>query len=146
MNKHILTIAITGLSLLGFGQLALAHEDDEENPRTIYRNNDRRDYEPRYERADRFERGGRLQYEMDHLKRMLIHVDQEMRTYRADRHVWREYRQMRANAERLKDQLRRGEQYYNRGRVLAEIENLHSQLHHIEQELHVRANEWYQWR
>ncbi len=132
MNKNILTITVTGLALLGFGQLAFAHDPNEENQR--------------YEREDRSERGGRLEYEMDHLKRMLIHVDRLMRTYRADRHVWGEYRRMRADAERLKDQLRRGDQYYNRGRVLAEIENLHGQLHHIEQELHARANEWYQWR
>ena len=146
MNKHILTIAVTGFSLLSFGQLAFAHEEDEENPSRVYENRDSRYNDPRDNRRDRDERDTQLQFELDHLKRMLIHVDRELRTYAADRYTWREYRHMRAEAEQLKNQLRRGEQYYNRGRILAQIQHIHDELHQIEQQLHVPANAWFQCR
>jgi hypothetical protein len=84
--------------------------------------------------------------EIDHLNRMLVHVQGELRRYGADRHIWSEYQHVRAEVWQLNNQFRRGEQFHNRRRLRAEIEPLHGELHHIEQELHVRANEWYQWR
>ena len=166
MNKYILPFAVTGLALLSFGQLASAHEEDEINPRRVYQNedprydttrdndsryndwryNDSRYNDSRYDRRDRVERGGRLQYEVDHLNRMLAHVDRELRTYRADRRIWSEYRHIRAEARDLNARFRRGEQYYDRWRVRSQIHHMHDELHQIEERLQARATDWYQWR
>jgi hypothetical protein len=133
MNKNIITVAFTSLALVSFNQFATAHENDEDNPR--------------HDRHQEFEHnGGGLDYEIDHLNRMLGHVQRELRQYGADRHIWSEYQHVRGEAWRLNRQFRRGEQFYNRRQLRAEIEHMHDELHHIEQELHVRAQEWYQWR
>lgn len=150
MKKYLLAIFITGSVAVSLS-LASAHEPDEANPNGFERSPDSRYNDPRYEdarydRQDRFERGGRLQYEVDHLNGMLEHVQRELRRYGADRHIWAEYQHIRTEAWRLNNQLRRGEQYYNRWRVRAQVQHMHDELHHIEEELHVRANEWYRWR
>ncbi len=76
---------------------------------------------------------------------MLQHVEREMRRYRPDRHIRRQYQHIRAEAYELNNQFRRGAQYYDRRRLRAQIAHMHSELHHIEEELHVPANEYYQW-
>lgn len=143
MNKHILTIALTGLALVSFYQVATAHEEDEDNQRPDYQQS----YDPRDAGRQQFEhRGGGLEYEIDHLNRMLAHVQGELRRYGADRHIYGRYQHVRSEAYQVSNQFRRGEQYYNRRRLLGEIEHMHNELHHIEQELHVPANAYYQWR
>ena len=131
MNKNILTVAFTSLALVSFGQLATAHQEDEDNSQ--------------YDEHQHHD-GGRLNSELDHLNQMLDHVQGEMRRYGADRHIWSEYQHVRDEARRLNRQFQRGEQFYNRRQLRAEVEHMHNELHHIEQELHARAEEWYQWR
>lgn len=152
MNKHLLVLAVTGLALLSYAPPASAHEEDEANPQPVAQQYDprydaRQQYDARDDGHQQFDHGGRgLSYDVDHLNRMLAHVQGELRRYGADRHIAGEYQHLRAEANQLNNQFRRGEQYYNRRRLRAEIQHIHSELHHIEQELHVPSNAWYQWR
>ena len=140
----------------GLALTASAHEQDEDvqesveqqrTQETIYeqrgpRGDDRRVFEHRKDQ----DAVGRLNREVDHLNRMVDHVRAEMREYRADRHIRSEFEHLRAEAYDLNNQFRRGVQYYDRRRLRAQIEHMHGELHHIEQELHVRADGYYQWR
>lgn len=172
MSRNILSILLGGAALVALNQAALAHEEDEVAPQQIYQAVDARYSDPRYSdprysdprysdpryndpryndpRADyrSYDRGGggRLSYEVDHLNRMLTHVDRSMRRYGATRQMWREYAHLRAEADQLNRQFRRGEQYYNRRRLRAEIEHMHSELHQLEEQLRVPSSGWYRWR
>lgn len=149
MNKHILAIAITGATLVSLGRVASAHDNEVADPRFVDPRVDsyQQSYDPRdndHEQVDH--RGGGLGYELDHLNGMLAHMQRELRRYGADGHILREYQHVRAEAYQVSNQFRRGEQFYNRRRLRGEVEHMHNELHHIEQELHVRADEWYRWR
>ncbi|MDQ6826116.1 MAG: hypothetical protein M3Z14_02810 [Candidatus Eremiobacteraeota bacterium] len=158
MKKTITTTAAAILSLAGFAFTAAAHDHDEDvsqQQQPVYdqpvydqRGDDRRpDYgDHRTFEHRRHDGLGELQRDVDHMNGMMAHVDREMREYRAGRHIWSEYGHLRAEAAQLNNQFRRGEQYYDRRRLRAEIEHMHGELHHIEQELHVRAEGYYQWR
>lgn len=146
MNKHLFTIALTGLALATAVPSVSAHDEEEQTSRPVYRQHDEQQNDGRYDNGDRFHRGGRLSSEVDHLNRMTEHVQRELRQYHGSRHIWSEYQHIRYETSRLNSQFRRGEQFYNRGRLHAEIEHIHGELHHLEQELHVRSGEWYQWR
>ena len=169
MNKNILSVAFTSLALVGFGQVALAHDEDEPTPPPIYRQpqydpqsgdpryadpryadpryTDARYADPRDDGRRQFSHGGsRLDYEVDHLNQMMAHVQGEMQRYGADGHIRGEYQHLRAEARQVSYQFRRGEQFYNRDRLRAEIAHMHGELHPIEQELHGPANAWFQWR
>lgn len=86
-----------------------------------------------------------MQGEVDHLNRMLAHVRNSMRRYGADRHAWQEYGHLQDEVRQINRQFRRGEQYYNRRRLRAQIEHMHDELHHLEEELKVPARFYYQW-
>jgi hypothetical protein len=143
MNKNALTILLTTVALASMSQFVSAHEQDEDS-QPVYQ----QERSPRFDGGpvNEHQGGGRLSYEVDHLRGMMGHVERELRRYRADRHIWSEYQHLRGEFRQLDYQFRRGEQYYNRRRLHAQIEHMHGELHHIEQELHVRASEWYQWR
>lgn len=96
----------------------------------------------RYRRHDGL---GQLQREVEHLNGMVAHVRNSMRRYRADRHVWQEYAHLQAEVRQINQQFRRGDQYYDRRRLRAQIAHMHAELHHIEQELRVPARAYYQW-
>ena len=89
---------------------------------------------------------GQLRREVNHLNRMIDHVRGEMRAYGAGRRIRAQYEHIRAEGYRLNNQFRRGEQYYDRRRVRAQIEHMRAELRQIERNLHVRANNLYQWR
>ncbi len=151
MNKHILTITLTGLALTGVSQIASAHEEDEV---PAQQQGYQQSYDPRYadprddghRQFDHRAGGGGLAYDVDHINRMLDHVQGQLQRYGADGHVRGEYQHLRSEFRQLNRQFRRGEQFYNRGRLRAEIEHMHGELHHIEQELRVPSYQWYQWR
>lgn len=152
-------ITITAAAVIGLGGLAFtasAHEPDEDVPgnveqqrtqETIYEQHGSRGDEHRvFEHRKDQDPIGRLNRDVDHLNRMVDHVRAEMSEYRADRHIQSEFEHLRAEAYDLNNQFRRGVQYYDRRRLRAQIAHMHSELHHIEQELHVRAEGYYQWR
>ncbi len=152
MKKSILTIAFTSLALIGLSHIALAHDDEEDQDQPVYRQQPDYGQQPVYQsyrgndQYDRQEGGSRIDYEVDHLNRMVRHVQQELRRYRANWQVRRQYQHLQAEAYQLNAQFRRGEQYYNRGRLLAQIEHMHGELHQIEQDLHVPVTAYFQWR
>ena len=152
MNKSILTVALACLALTGFAAAASGHEEDEQPREPVYgprgqqvesRQDVRYDGREQYRQA---QGGSGLGREVDHLNRMLQHVEREMRRYPATRSVRRQFQHLRAEAYELNNQFRRGEQYYNRRRVRAQIAHMHDELHDVEEDLHVPAAEFYQWR
>ena len=165
MKKSIL-YPLIAIGLVGSVFTAFAH-DEEEEARPVYPPNGQPVYQPngqnvyrqqtiyrednqdeRYDRRDVYDRGSggrRLDYEVDHLNQMVAHVGREMRSYRADRHTWREYQHLRSEADQVNYQFRRGEQFYNPRKLRAEIAHMHTELHHIEEELHVPADGYFRW-
>lgn len=157
MNKSIITLAVACLAFTGLRGVALAHDDDddEQQPEPVYQQNgqygQRLAYpdpnrDPRYDQYSRQRGGDRVRDELNQLNGMLQHVEREMRTYRADRHMRGEFQHIRAEAYDLNNRFRRGEQYYDRRRVLGQIEHMHDELHHLEEEMHVPANLTFRWR
>ena len=134
-NKNILIIALTGLAILSGNQIASAYDQDERNSDTSYRERDW-DHDGR----------ARLDSEINHVNRMVNHVERQMRRYNANRHIWREYQDVRSDVRRLNNQYHNGEQHTDRRRLRAQIEHIRNDLHSIERELHIRTSEWYQWR
>ena len=135
-------------------RFAVPEESDEPrvDPRrtdeTIYdpRGDDRRNYDRRnYDRQKDWDAIPRLRRQVDHLNRMLDHVRAEMRAYGANRRIWSQYEHIRAEAWQLNNDFRRGVQFYDRRRLRAQIEHMHAELHGIEEQLHVRADRYYQW-
>lgn len=152
MKRALACTILSLLSLTGLGVTALAHEEDEDRPIDPQRR--QADYQDdreqsRYDgdrHSDREDRGNRLNYEVDHLNRMSAHVNRELRNYGAGRGLLRKYQHVQEEVSQLNNQFRRGEQFYNRRQLHAEVEHIHGELHGIEQALHVRANDLYQWR
>ena len=86
----------------------------------------------------------RLRGEVNHLNRMMTHVERALRTYRAPKPIWREYEHVRQEAAVVNLQLR--SKAIDRFRLRSEIERMHKELHQIEEELHVPAQQQYSWR
>src|SRR5256886_8745064 len=146
-------IAITAAAIMGAAGLAFtasAHDPEEtDQARVDPRRTDETIYErgPLYDdRRKDWDAIPRLGRQVDHLNRMLDHVRAEMRAYGANRRIWSQYEHIRAEAWQLSNDFRRGVQFYDRRRLRAQIEHMHAELHSIEQQLHVRADRYYQWR
>jgi hypothetical protein len=86
----------------------------------------------------------RLINEVKHLNRMMTHVERALHTYRAPKPIWREYEHVRKEAAVVNLQLR--SKAIDRFRLGKDIEHMHAELHHIEEELHVPVPGYYQWR
>lgn len=89
---------------------------------------------------------GQLQRDVDHLNQMMDSVRGKMSAYGANRRVRFQFEHLRAEARQLNNQFRRGDQYYNRSRLRAEIGHMHEELHQIEQNLHFRPEDIFRWR
>jgi hypothetical protein len=85
-----------------------------------------------------------LMNEVNHLNHMMTHVERALRTYRAPTPIWREYEHVRKEAAVINLQLR--SKAIDRFRLGKDIEHMHGELHHIEEELHVPVQGYYQWR
>ncbi len=154
MKKLIKFSAIVLLGMTCAALPAMAHENDEQDQQ-----NDERVYTPnaQFQRYDGNREGydgrprrrgdglGQLQREVDHLNGMVAHVRNSMRRYGADRHMWQEYGHLQAEVRQLNSQFQRGEQYYNRSRLRAQIAHMHDELHHLEEELHMPSTNYFQW-
>lgn len=130
MNKSILFSALLALGLAGFGGAASA-QDSEGN--TAGRG---QFYHP--VAVDK------IMTEVNHLNHMMTQVERELRTYRAPKPIWREYEHVRQEAAQINLQLR--SKAIDQSFLRREVERMHKELRHIEEELHVPARESYQWR
>ena len=86
----------------------------------------------------------RLLGEVNHLNRMMTHVERALRTSHAPKPIWREYERVRQEAAVVNLQLR--SKAIDRFRLGKDIEHMHAELHHIEEELHIPVQGYYQWR
>lgn len=128
MKKHLFVAAIASAGVIGLSAVTSAQNRD-------YR--DGRDYDYRsHSHQD-------LQRKINHLNRMLAHVQWEMRSYGAGRHIWSEYRHLSREIDHVNYEFNRG--YVDRYHLEREIEHIHGELHHIELELRIRDRDYYRW-
>ena len=104
-----------------------------------------------YERSyNQYERHGsetvantsRLDWQVNRLNRMLEHVRSQLRRYHADWRLRREVERISTAVNRVNWRYRHG---YDNGRLRREVYSLRSDLHRIEEQLHVVRSDWYRW-
>jgi hypothetical protein len=137
MTRKLTIFAVAAGAFVGFSTAALAQYGYE--PRAP-----RRDV--RYDDAQAYSGGGKLDYEFDRLNGMFAHVERELQRYGANRHIWWQYRHLRDEFRQLNWQFRRGDQYNRKRQMRDELAHVRGELHRLEVELRVRPGEWYQWR
>ncbi len=147
---------------LGCAILPVAAEDDEQDeqqdqetiyePGATFQRSDASHHDDEtgeYRGGHRGRRGhdglGQIEREVDHLNGMLAHVQRSMRRYHAGRDVWRHYEHVQAEVRQISRQFRRGEQYYNRRQLRAQIDHMHDEMHGIEQQLDMPSSNYYRW-
>jgi hypothetical protein len=122
MKKLILIIALG----LGLGSIsAFAHEYD-------------------VQRWDhRSGRHNEAESQINHVNRMLAHIQGRMARYGADWRTRREVRHISSEVNRVNWKYRTGN--FDWYRLRREIEHIHNELHHVELRLQFRANDYYRW-
>ena len=104
-------------------------------------------YDSRYDANHRVAytvvRGDSLERHVNHLNRMLAHVQSHVRRYRADWRIRREVQYISREVDRVNYRFRHGQ--YNTWRLRREVDRLHDRLHAIEQQLHFRSRDYYRW-
>jgi hypothetical protein len=131
MKNSTVISALLAVGLVGFG-VAASGQDDES--RMI--NGREQLYHPIP--VDR------LKGEVNHLNRMMSHVERALKTYRAPKPIWGEYEHVKQEAAVVNLQLH--SKAIDRFRLGKDIEHMHAELHHIEEALHVPAQQQYSWR
>jgi hypothetical protein len=131
MKKPTVFFALLAVGVAGFSVAASAY-DQEENP------------VPGQERFYHPPAVDRLMAEVNHLNHMMTHVERLLRTFRAPQAISRKYEHVRQEAASVNSQLR--SKAIDRVRLRSEIERMHKELHQIEEELHVPAQQQYSWR
>jgi len=125
VKKLILIIAL-GLSL--GSAAAFAHEDE-------YGYDQRSQYSP--------VRHNEAASQINHINRMLAHVQGQMARYGADWRTRREVRHISGEVNHVNWEYQTGRfgWYHLRG----EIEHIHNELHNVELRLRFRPNDYYRW-
>ena len=84
--------------------------------------------------------------EINHLNRMRGHVRWQLNYYRAraTAQIRREFERVSSEIDEINANFKNRD--YDRRRLGREIERAHIDLHQIEQQLHVRAHDYYVWR
>jgi hypothetical protein len=131
MKQSTIFSALLAIGLAGFGAAASGQDDE----RGMI-NGREQSYHPIP--VDR------LMNEVNHLNHMMTHVERALRTYRAPKSVWSDYEHVRKEAAVINLQLH--SKSIDRFRLGKDIEHMHTELHHIEEELHVPVQGYYQWR
>jgi hypothetical protein len=88
--------------------------------------------------------GGGLQWQINHLNRMVGHVRWELSRYHGDSRVRREFAQIRREVDHVNWQYRNG--HHDQRQLRAEIDRIRFRLHDLEGRMHVRRNDFYNWR
>jgi hypothetical protein len=128
MKRNLLIAATIGLALIGSSGVASAQYRDEQRGRSS-------DY--------RSDSHGNLRYEINHVNRMQSQVRWELQRYSAPWHLWREYRAVSREIDRLNYEFNRGS--VDRYRLHRQVERIHVQLHQIELAMRVRGGDYYRW-
>ncbi|MEN3369544.1 MAG: hypothetical protein V7609_1687 [Verrucomicrobiota bacterium] len=131
MKKYTVFFALLAVGVAGFGAAALGAEQDE-------------NLTPGQERFYHPPAVDQLMAEVNHLNRMMGHVERLLRTYRAPQAISRKYEHVRQEAASVNSQLR--SKAIDRVRLRSEIARMRKELHQIEEELHVPAQQQYSWR
>ena len=103
-----------------------------------------RDYDYNNRGAYAFFSRDRLDSEINHLNRMRGHVRWELGNYRAGRETRREFARISREIDHVNWEFKHRD--YDRRHLRREVERLHTDLHQIEQHLHVRSRDYYLWR
>jgi len=128
MKGNLLIAAAIGLALIGSSGVASAQYRDEPRERSSdYRSDSRRN----------------LRYEINHVNRMQMHVRWELQRYGAPWHLWREYRAVSREIDRLNYEFNR--RSFDRYHLHRQVERIHAQLHQIELAMRVRGGDYYRW-
>lgn len=85
-----------------------------------------------------------IEWEVNHLNRMVGQVRWELGRYHARLSVWREFADIRQDVDRVNAKFRQSD--HDRRELRREIERLRDRLHDLEVRLHARAYDYYQWR
>ncbi len=85
-----------------------------------------------------------VEWEVNHLNRMVGQVRWELGRYHASKSMWREFADIRQDVDRVNAKFKQSD--YDRRELQREIERLRDRLHDVEVRLHVRTNDYYQWR
>ena len=131
MKKLTMFAALLAVGLAGFGTGASAQDDE-------------RGMTSGRESAYRPIAVDKLKTEVNHLNRMMAHVEKALRTYKAPKAISQKYDRVRQDVAVLSSQLR--SKAIDALRLRKEIERMHAELHRIEEELHLPAQAQYQWR
>ncbi|MEY2559735.1 MAG: hypothetical protein QOG51_150 [Verrucomicrobiota bacterium] len=131
MKKSIVFSALVAVGLAGFSTAASGNDQDE-------------NVAPGQERYYHPPAVDKLMAEVNHLNHMMTHVERLVRTLRAPQAISRKYEHVRQEAASVNSQLR--SKAIDRVRLRSEIERMHKELHQIEEELHVPAQQQYSWR
>jgi hypothetical protein len=131
MKKFTVISTLLAVGLAGFGVVASGQDDES---RMI--NGHEQFYHPIP--VDR------LRGEVNHLNRMMTHVERALKTYRAPKPIWGEYEHVKQEAAVVNLQLH--SKAIDRFRLGKDIEHMHAELHHIEEALHIPAQQQYPWR
>lgn len=131
MKKLTMFAAFLAVGLAGFGAGASAQDDE-------------RGMISGREQGYRPIAVDRLKSEVNHLNRMMAHVEKALRTYKAPKAISQKYDRVRQEVAVLSGQLR--SKAIDALRLRKEIERMHAELHRIEEELHIPAQSQYQWR
>lgn len=91
-----------------------------------------------------FEWGGGIEPHVNHLNRMVGHVRWQLSRYHGDASVRREFADIRRDVDRVNWAYKNGK--YDRRKLRGEIDALHARLHQLEDRMHVRKNDYYNWR
>jgi hypothetical protein len=125
MRKLILIIALG----LGLGSIsAFAHEEE-----SGY------DQRSQYSPVRHNEAGSQI----NHINRMLAHVQGRMARYGADWRTRREVRHISGEVNHVNGEYQTGR--FNWYHLRGEIEHIHSELHNVELGLRFRPNDYYRW-
>jgi hypothetical protein len=85
-----------------------------------------------------------LKEEVNHLNRMRGHVRWQLRNYRGNREIRRDFARVSRDIDQINSQFKSSSS--NRGHLRHDVEKAHAELHHIETALHVKPRDFYPWR
>ena len=102
------------------------------------------DYESENRSDYRLARWDRLDWEINHLNRMLGHVRWEIGRYGASRQLRGDYFRIRKEAEHVNWKFQHGD--FDKRWLRRQVARLRTDLHNLEIALHVRTWDYYRWR